>query len=133
MAKRDIVRKYLQENYIDKGISLDKVEKQGIARLIFKAFPKHFSSVDNARDAVRAVMGQHGVSTKFRDPTKQKFYGDAFYSWAEQVDEEDRPWDHPFIIPKATKHLVIAADFHSKHCVKGAVEWMLKRTKDKSA
>jgi hypothetical protein len=135
MTKAGIVRKYLDDNFVNKGISLDTVEKKGIARVLLKKHPKEFQNLENTRGIIRHVMGQKGESTrgKMKDPQKEKYYGDAFYSWAEAIDEEERPWDKPFIIPTATKYLTIAADFHSKHCVKNAVEWMLKRTKDKSA
>jgi hypothetical protein len=133
MTGRDTVRKYLDDNYIKKGISLNTIQKQSLARVLLRKYPKKFDTLETARTAVRAVMGQDGPRNLVKNPQLEKYYGDAFYAWAEVIDEEERPWDKPFIIPKATDHLVIAADFHSKHCVKAAVEWMLKRTKDKSA
>lgn len=134
MTKRDFVRDYLEKNYIQKGHSLDTIEKKGLARILCAKFPDKFSDVEATRLIIRGVMGQHGdVGRKDVGPKNEKYFGDAFYRWAEQLDEEDRPWDSPFIIPSTIKNLVIAADFHSKHCVKKAIEWMLKRTKDKSA
>ncbi len=133
MTKSDIIRKYLDDNFINKGISLDVIEKKGLCRVLMVNYPKEFDDIERTRVIVRQVMGQKGKRPRSEDPEKQKYYGDAFYSWAESIDDEERPWDQPFIIPTATNHLTIAADFHSKHCVKAAVEWMLKRTKNKSA
>lgn len=131
MTKSEILRKYLEENYVGKGISLDTIEKKSLARVILQKFPKIFRDVEHARHVIRYVMGQQGAFC--RKHSEEKYYGDAFYSWAEQLDEEERPWDKPFVIPTSTKHMVIGGDFHSKYCVKKAVEWMLKTTKDKSA
>jgi len=135
MERCDIVRKYLDDNYVKKGISLDTVEKKGIARVMMKKHGKLFGDLEKARGVVRRVMGQYGnrERTKITDPEKQKYYGDAFYSWAEELDDEVRPWDEPYQIPTALKHLTIVADFHSIHCHKPAMEWFLKRQKDKGA
>ncbi len=133
MTKVDLVRKYLDDNFIKKGISLDLVEKKGIARVMAERHPKEFPSVETARSVVREVMGQKGVKQRSQDPQIEKYYGDAFYSWADQLNDEVRPWDQPFIIPTATNHLNIIADLHSVHCHKPAMEWFLKRVKNKGA
>jgi hypothetical protein len=133
MTKADFIREYLEKNYIQKGHSLDTIEKKGLAKVLCTNYPNMFDDVERTRTVIRSVMGQGGKEHRadIKDTEKQKYYGDAFYSWAEHLNGDLRPWDDPFIIPTAIDHLNIIADLHSVWCDKKVVEWFFQTVKNK--
>lgn len=76
-SKRQKVRKFLQKKFVDKGESLNEINKKDLARKLMKAMPGLWDTLDAARHTVRDVMGCSGEKTRvgLSDPEKVKYYG----------------------------------------------------------
>lgn len=76
-SKREKVRKYLQKKFVDKGLSLDEVNKEDLARKLMLQMPGVWLTLNAARHTIRDVMGCGGEKTRIgiSDPEKIKYYG----------------------------------------------------------
>ena len=128
MNKADIARKVISET----GLK----SKRAIAIHLVENYPDVFSSIESARTIVRYVTGSQGEHRRkeISDPEKVKFFYNGFETWAkENLNEEQRPWDEPFVIPSSIKTLNVIADLHSVHLCHKTMSSFIRNTKDKTA
>lgn len=128
MNKADIARKVISET----GLK----SKRAIAIHLVENYPDTFSSIESARTIVRYVTGSHGENKRreISNPEKVKFFYNGFETWAkENLNEEQRPWDEPFVIPSSIKTLNVIADIHSVHLCHKTMSSFIRNTKDKTA
>ena len=129
MTKRDLVRKFINENPKVKS-------KKEIARQVLVLYPKVFKDLEKARSSVRGVTGSNGEKERvtLTDPTKTKFFYNGFEKWSEEnLNTELAPWDEPFVIPSSIKEMSIIADLHSVHLDYKVMQRFLKSTPNKEA
>lgn len=128
MTKTDIVRQFIEQEKF--------TSKKALAELLVKRHPDKFKNVESARTVVRYVTGSIGnkLRNDISDPKLTKFFYNGFEAWAKQnLNEEQRPWDEPFVIPSSIKTLNVISDLHSVHLCHKTMASFIRNTKDKTA
>ena len=115
-VKRDIAREYV-EKFIQLGLKYNKgYSKRAIAQNLAVERPDMFTSVEDARSNIRAVMNLYGGrKVKSGDELARRF---AMIE--EGVIELPNP--EPYITPERFKKALCLADLHSRFCDKKALE-----------
>lgn len=96
-SKTDIAKKHIKENE-------GKLSKRALAKLIYDLYPKHFTSVEDARCFIRYAVGEYGE--KKRNTTN-------IVKW--NIPEGDKYEYKDFIMPQSASRLLILPDMHFPH------------------
>jgi predicted phosphodiesterase len=119
-SKRDVAREYA-EKFIQLGLKYNRgYSKRSIAQNLFEERPDMFSSVEDARYSVRAILSAAGG---------RQARSDAEISRRFTMIEDgaiELPNNQPFEIPDQYKKALCLADLHSRFCDKKALEIAVK-------
>lgn len=123
MTLTDICREYLQK-YPNKS-------KRALAAFILTEHPEKGKNIENVRSVIRFLTGATG--DKARKAVKF-FEKNEYGKWVQAyLNQDQRPWDNPFIIPSSIKQLNIIADIHSVHLDPKVLDKFMRQTTDKTA
>lgn len=123
MTLTDICREYLQK-YPNKS-------KRALAAFILAEHPQKGKNIENVRSVIRFLTGATG--DKARKAVKF-FEKNEYGKWVQAyLNQDQRPWDNPFIIPSSIKQLNIIADIHSVHLDPKVLDKFMRQTTDKTA
>jgi hypothetical protein len=123
MTLSDLCREYLQK-YPNKS-------KRALATLICNNHPDISKNIEAVRTTIRYLTGASGDKAR----KEVKFFEKNEYGkWVQAyLNQDQRPWDDPFVIPNSIKQLNIIADIHSIHLDAKVLDQFMRQTKDKTA
>ena len=105
MAKSDIVRKYRNQYGLE-------VPNRTLAKIIFAENPQHFTSIENARDAVRRVDGKNGVRDRFKSEHLQQYMTSERPKNPFNLPQMEDRHREPYVLPLADNNILVLADLH---------------------